>query len=123
MRKLAISMIRRYGTSDDSVYPLLSRSYTEGTDVNEKLDSIAALSALGTESASASLAGFISVIHQRRQSNSITALDEQLVRSLIPALGATGQRNGRQILLLIQNSPAWTNTVRRLAADAVKQLN
>jgi hypothetical protein len=123
MRKLAISMIRRYGTEDAAVYPLLDRSYKGGFDMQEKLDAVSALSALASENSAKLLADYLLEMHNRRQSNTLTAEDERMVRALIPALGAARQPSvGRPVLSLVQQSPAWTNAVRNIAAEALRAL-
>jgi HEAT repeat protein len=122
MRKLSISMIRRYGIDDAAVYPQLDNSYKRGIDMQEKLDTVRALGALGTEDAARLLASYVSDLHQRRQANSFTRDDESLIREVIPALGQTKKSLGRPVLLLVQNSAAWTNAIKNLAAQAIAEL-
>jgi hypothetical protein len=123
MRKLSIDMLRRYGAGDDnSVYINLARCYREGIDTNEKLDAVRALSAIATNQAAFLLNSFILAIHQRRQSNALTREDDQLIRALITALGATRRIVGKTSLTLIQQSPAWTNAIRGLAGTALENL-
>ncbi|MDR2101855.1 MAG: hypothetical protein LBP43_04725 [Treponema sp.] len=123
MRKLAISMIRRYGTGDAAVYPLLDRSYKTPFDMQEKLDAIAALSALASEESAKLLANYVLDIHNKRQCNIITTEDEQVIRALLPALGTTKRASsGRAVLSLVQQSPAWTNAVRNIAAEALRNI-
>jgi hypothetical protein len=123
LRKLSLDMIRRYGTpGDNTVYSSLERSYREGIDTNEKLDAIQALSVIGTNEAALLLNNFILTIHQRRQSNSFTPEDDQLIQALITALGATKQSIGKLSLVTIQQSPVWSNRVRNLARVNVENL-
>jgi hypothetical protein len=124
LRKLSIDMIRRYGLGDDDnvVYTNLGRSYREGIDINEKLDAVQALSSIASNQAAFLLNSFILAIHQRRQSNALTREDDQLIRALITALGATKRSIGKPSLTMVQQSPAWTNTIRRLAGDALDDL-
>jgi hypothetical protein len=123
IRKLSIDMLRRYGVGDDnSVYINLARCYREGIDINEKLDAVDALSAIATNQAAVLLNSFIMAIHQRRQSNALTREDDQLIRALITALGATKRSVGKTSLTLVQQSPAWTNTIRGLATTALENL-
>ena len=124
MRKLALNMIRRYGTVDSAVYPQLDRSYLNG-DMDEKLAALYALDALSSEDSARLLSGYLRTIHQRRTSNTLTANDEQLVRVIIPAignLGATGRSLTRPILIQVQQSPDWTNAVKNLASDALRRI-
>jgi hypothetical protein len=124
LRKFSIDMIRRYGLGDgdNTVYTNLGRSYREGIDINEKLDAVQALSSIGTNQAAFLLNNFILAIHQRRQSNALTREDDQLIRALITALGATKRSIGRSSLVMVQQSPAWTNTIRTLAGTALDDL-
>jgi HEAT repeat protein len=122
MRKLAISMIRRYGIDDAAVYPQLDNSYKRGLDMQEKLDTVRTLGALGTEDAARLLASYVSDLHQRRQAHGLTRDDESLIREVIPALGQTKKSLGRPALLLVQNSTEWTGAIQRLAANALREL-
>jgi hypothetical protein len=123
MRKLAVDMIRRYGMGDDNtVYTNLGRCYREGIDINEKLDAVQALSAIATNQAAFLLNSFIIALHQRRQSNSLTREDDQLIRALIVALGATKRSVGKPSLTMVQQSPAWASAIRGLATVALEGL-
>jgi hypothetical protein len=124
MRKQAISMIRRYKTDDPAVYPQLDKSYTNG-DMEEKQAALQAFSALATEDAARLVSGYLRTIHQRRVSGTHTTNDEQLIRLIIPLLGNIGSASpsqARPILLLVQGAPEWTNTVKNLAAAALRQI-
>mgnify|MGYP003733454671 FL=1 len=120
-RKLAIDMIRRYKTEDTTVLPLLERSYKEGIDTEEKLNAVAALSAIGTDDAARLLSNFLLALNAKRKANNITQEDEQLVRAVIPALGATGKSVARPALQAVEYQD-WTNYVKTLAQDALKQI-
>lgn len=120
-RKLAIDMIRRYKTTDTAVLPLLERSYKEGIDTEEKLTTIAALSAIGTDDAARILSNFLLALNAKRKANNITQEDEQLVRAVIPALGATGKSVARPALQSVEYQD-WANYVKVLAQDALKQI-
>jgi hypothetical protein len=120
LRKLAIDMIGRYGAEDDSVYPLLRLSYTSITrvDVEEQLAAIGALGQLGTEQAVAMLISFVADINEKAANYGIDPREEQLIRVLIPTLGAVGGSNAEPILrtVLAEN---WTAVVHKLAKDAL----
>jgi hypothetical protein len=123
MRKFSLGMLRRYGPGEDnSVYINLGRCYREGIDINEKLDAVQTLSAIATNQAAFLLNTFITAIHQRRQSNALTREDDQMIRALITALGATKRSVGKPSLTMVQQSPAWTNPIRHLADEALKGL-
>jgi hypothetical protein len=121
IRKLAIEMLRRYQTMDTTVLPLLERSYKEGIDLEEKLGSIAALATIGTDDAARLLSNFLLALNAKRKANNITQEDEQLVRAVIPALGATGKAVARPALQAVEYQE-WTNYVKSLAQDALKQI-
>jgi hypothetical protein len=121
MRKMAMDMINRYGTDNDAVYPLLDRSYKEGIDTEERLNAIATLSKLGTDESARRLSAFLMTINQRLQSGTLTATDEQMVRAIIPALGATRRPIGRPALNSV-TALNWTPVVKNLAQDALKQI-
>lgn len=121
IRKLALSMIRRYGTEDANVYPLLDRCYKEGLDAEEQIAAIAALAALATDDSARRLSGFIYDMNIRLTRESLTAEDERLIRVLIPALGNTGRPLARDALRSVLQVD-WTGAVQRLAQDALKKI-
>jgi hypothetical protein len=121
MRKMAIGMINRYKSSDEAIYPLLERSYTQGVDTQEKLSAVAALASQGTEESARRLSSFLMDLNAKRVSGNIRQEDEQMVRAVIPALGQTGQSIARPALNAVGASN-WTNAVIALANNALKQL-
>jgi hypothetical protein len=123
MRKMSISMINRYKTEDQTVYPLLERSYTQGYDSTEKLNAIAALASLGTDESARRLAKFLMDLNSKRQVGNITREEEQMVRAIIPALGQTGRTNvmeGRAALISV-GAANWTTAVKALADNELKK--
>jgi hypothetical protein len=120
-RKLAIGMIRRYGTEDAAVYPLLERSFKEGADEEEKLGAVAALAALGTDDSARLLSSFLMNYNLRLQSGLINQADERLVRAVIPALGATGRPIARPALNSVL-AMDWTGAVKNLATQALRSI-
>jgi len=121
MRKLSIDMIKRYRTDNVDVIPLLERSYKEGFDTDEKIGAVLALSSIGSESSARALSSFLMMLNSKRKAGNITQEDERFVRIVIPALGATKQTVGRPVLQTVAHLD-WTNAVKVLAADALKQL-
>ncbi|HCC36806.1 MAG TPA: hypothetical protein DEQ14_03890 [Treponema sp.] len=125
IRKMAMDMIRRYGAADDTVYPLLERSYTQYADRDgdrdEALDAIATLRVLATEKAAASLSRFLMNLNAKLQSGRVSQKDENLVRAVIPALGATKQASARQALNAV-NGLDWTPAVKNIAREALRQI-
>jgi hypothetical protein len=122
MRKMAIRMINRYKTSDESIYPLLERSYTQGIDIDEKFAAIAALASQGTDESARRLSKFLMDLNAKRQVNNIRQEDEQMVRAIIPALGQTGRPIGRPALNAVL-SLNWVPAVKQLAENAIKLIN
>jgi hypothetical protein len=121
IRKAAIRMISRYGAQDPAVYPLLERSYKEGVDPEEQFAAITALTALATDDSVRLLSSFVLAINEKLKDGSLTQADERIIRSLIPALGATGRPNARPALRAVQ-SLDWTNAVKRLADEALQKI-
>ena len=120
MRLLSIRMINKYKTADESIYPLLERSFTQGA-MDEKLAAVAALAAQGTDESARRLSKFLMDLNARRQSGNIRQEDEQMVRALIPALGQTGRPIGRPALNAVV-SLDWTPAVKTLAQNALRQI-
>ena len=121
MRKLAIGMIKRYGTDDEAVYPLLERCYTNGIDVEERLEAISTISTLATDESARRLSKFLMEINQKLQSGTLTQTDEQMIRAIIPALGATKRPIGRPALNSV-TALNWTPQVKSLAQQALSQI-
>jgi HEAT repeat protein len=120
-RKFALSMIRRYGTEDTNVYPLLERCYREGADEEEQIAALAALSALATDDSARQLSAFLADINEKLRRGTLTREDERMVRVIIPALGNTGRPLARTALRSVLNLN-WTGAVQRLAQDALKKI-
>jgi hypothetical protein len=120
-RKLSLSMIRRYGTEDTNVYPLLERCYREGSDEEEQIAAIATLSALSTDDSARRLSSFLMDINERLRRGTLTKEDERMVRVIIPALGNTGRAAARPALNAVLRLD-WTGVVQRLAQDALKKI-
>jgi hypothetical protein len=120
-RKLAINMINRYRPEDASVYPLLERSYRQGTDAQEKYDAVAALASLASDEAVGLLSSFLMVMNGKLQSNNITPEDQQMTRALISAIGAAGNPQGRPAINVVL-SLNWTDAIKRLANDSLTRL-
>ena len=121
MRKLAIGMIRRYGTEDEAVYPLLDRSYREGADEEERYGVVACLAALKTDDAVRLLVSYLTMLNERLIAGILTPADERMVRTVIPALGETGHADAATALRIVQTL-SWTNAVKRIAADALSRI-
>jgi hypothetical protein len=121
MRKLSINMIRRYGTEDANVYPLLERSYREAADTEEQITVVATLGALASDDSARILSGFLTDINNRLARGTLNQEDERMVRVIIPALGDTGRPAARQVLRATLQAD-WTGTVPRLAQEALRKI-
>jgi hypothetical protein len=122
MRKTCIDMIRRYGTTDSTVYPLLERSYKEGLDEKEKLDSVQCLGALATEDSAKLLNSSLIVLIGKLQSGAITRTENEMIRAIISAMGAAGNASSRAPLRSLIALDAATNAVKQLANDVLAKL-
>jgi len=121
IRKMAMNMINRYKTTDEAVYPLLEKSFSNGYDRQEILEAIATLASLGTDESAQLLSKFLTVLNEKRRNDNIKQEEEQLVRAIIPAIGQAGRALSRQSLIQVGAS-GWPPAVKKLADDAMKKL-
>ncbi|MDR1904780.1 MAG: hypothetical protein LBQ88_21145 [Treponema sp.] len=122
MRKLALNMLRRYGTTDLSVYPNINLSFTRSYDSDEKFGAVSTLAALGSDEAVDLLVSYLRELHTQRTRNNWTSADEQVIRSLISALGATRNRKAQPMLVEIANATLYTSAINNLAARALENV-
>jgi hypothetical protein len=123
MRKQSLRVIQRYGTQDSAVYQSINKSYTQASDREERLLTIAALKALASDEAAQLLTGYLRELTERRRSDTLTREDEISVRAIIPALGDIGNSIARAELLRVQQLEVWNySDFRRLASDALQKL-
>jgi len=121
IRKLAMDMIRAYGSDDDAVYPLLDNCYRRGMNPEEQVFAIATLSALRSDEAVRRLSNYIYDLNDNLYWGTITKNDERMARSIIPALGNTGNAKAKDALRsILQND--WVPDIHKLAQDALKKL-
>jgi hypothetical protein len=115
-------MIGRSGISDtdSAVYPALERSYKEGGD-DEKTATIRTLGAVATEKSVIMLSSFLVSLVDRLRDRANTDADENLIRLIIPAIGAAGQESGRAALTAALNGPT-TPYIKGIAQDALDKL-
>ena len=122
-RRLSIDMIRMYGTSDEAVYPLLERSYSDAqANEDENFRAVTTLSTLATDSSVQILSKFLLDINEKRQRGNITQADERMVRALIPALGNTKRPAARSALNTVSINSNWPPAVQNLARNALNQI-
>jgi HEAT repeat protein len=122
MRKTCIDMIRRYGTTDPAVYPLLERSYKEGLDDKEKLDSIQCLGALASDESARLLNTALTLLMGRMQSGSTTRAETEMIRAIISSIVAVGSPSSKSSLLTLSGLNSATPAIRQLATDALAKL-
>lgn len=121
LRKLAVDMLVKSGSSSPAAVPLLEKSYKEGIDTEERIAAVNALSLNRSDEAMRALSSFLMMLNGKRRSGNITQEDERIVRVVIPAIGVHGSPLGRPALQAVEYQD-WTNAVKLLAADALKRL-
>jgi len=121
IRKLAMDMIRAYGSDDDAVYPLLDSCYRHGINPEEQVIAIATLSALRSDEAVRRLSNFIYDLNDNLYWGTLTKNDERMARSIIPALGNTGNAKAKDALRSILQHD-WVPDIHKLTQDALKKL-
>ena len=121
MRKLSMDMLSRYGTQDAAVYPALERCYTSGLDTTEKLDAIKTLTELATDDAAQLLNKFLVDLNAKNRAGTVKREEQDLVRAIIPALGAVKKPVALTALNMVRNS-GWATAVITLADNALKQI-
>jgi hypothetical protein len=121
-RRLALNMIRNYGSNaTPAVYQAMERSLRQG-NLDEKLDCIPALGALKTPEALNIIVSYVQILNDNRRLSNSQSIDDRLMRSLVPAIGESGDSSVRDMLYQVQAAP-WSNTVLGLARDALAKLN
>ena len=121
LRKFSIDMLAKNGSSDPAATPLLEKSYKDGSDAEEKIAAVNALSKNRSDEAAKALSSFLMMMNGKRRSEAITVEDERMVRVIIPAIGAHGSPIGLPALQAVEHQD-WTNAVKLLATDALKRL-
>ncbi|MCL2139283.1 MAG: hypothetical protein FWH41_07105 [Treponema sp.] len=122
MRKLALDMLGRYKTDDESVYPQMERSYMEkSTDIDEKFKAISALSFQKTDEGTDRLAKFLFALNNRQTGGGLTRDETRLLQTIIPALGDTENPRAHDALaqVTILN---YTRAIKKQAEDALKKI-
>jgi hypothetical protein len=120
LRKTSMEMIGRHGASDPAIYPLLERSYKEGSDTNEKTTSIQTLGSLATEDSAKQLSSFLLILIGRIQAGTNNRTDEDMIREIIPAIGMTAKAPGRAALQSAIDGPT-TPAIKELAREAISK--
>jgi HEAT repeat protein len=120
-RKLALKMIRSYGTEDTNVYPLLEKSYREGIDNEEQIAALSALSALATDDSARRLSAFLGDMNTRLRDGVLSTEDWNMVKVVITALGNTGRPLARDALRSVLTLD-WTGTIQMAAREALKKI-
>jgi hypothetical protein len=121
LRKLALSMIGRYGTEDAAVIGLANRSYRYGTDEEEQFNTISALSKIASDDAVQLLGTYVTEINEKQARGAFKQMDERRIRALIIGLGDTHNQKAKPYLLSIP-SLGWTPAIVKLAKQAADSL-
>jgi hypothetical protein len=121
MRKLALDMISRYGSEDETVLPLLNRSYRYGADEEEQFNTIAALAKIANDDAVQLLGTYVIDLNEKQARKAFKQMDERRIRALIGGLGATQNPNAKPYLQLILGLD-WTTPIVKLARQASDNL-
>jgi len=119
--KLSLNMIRRYKTTDATVYPFIDKSYRQGADEEEKIAALQALDALASDESVKLLSGYLYDMNARLDRGTFSKTDERFIRVIIPALGNTGKPAARDALRTIQQKD-YTNAIQTLAQNAIMKL-
>jgi hypothetical protein len=123
MRKQSLKMLQSYGTQDTAVYQSINKCYTQASDREERLLTIATLKALASDEAARLLTGYLRDLTERRRSGPFTDEDTITARAVIPALGDIGNSSAREELIRVQRLEVWDySNFRRLATDALGKL-
>jgi hypothetical protein len=118
MRKLALGMINRYRSTDQTIYQLMERSYTNGYDLQEKILAVNAISSQRTDEAADLLSRFVTALNERLPLNRD---QDQLIREIIRGLGITGRSRARPALNTIAMYD-YTPAIKNLATQALNQI-
>jgi hypothetical protein len=122
LRQTALQMIRKYGSNGTKeTYAAAARSLREGT-FDEKIDSILALGALNTAESTNILFDYAQTLTENRCIANSQPIDDRLMRSLVPTLGASSDPRAEDILRQIQTAP-WSNTVLNMVREALAKSN
>jgi hypothetical protein len=122
MRKLALGMINRYRSNDQSIYQLMEKSYTgRDSDFSYKIMAVNAISSQRTDEAADVLSKFLMNLNEDRKSGAISREGEQLVREVIKGLGITGRPRARTALNTVAMYD-YTPAIKSMATEALKQI-
>ncbi|MDR1468118.1 MAG: hypothetical protein LBT00_02365 [Spirochaetaceae bacterium] len=121
LRRLALQMIRKYGSNGTKeTYSAMTRSLREGA-LDEKIDSILALGSLNTSESTTILLDYAQLLNENRRIANSQPIDDRLMRSIVPALGASNAPRVKDTLRQTQAVP-WSNTVLNLVREVLAKL-
>jgi hypothetical protein len=124
LRKLAISMLAQYGTSDEEdteTVAFLNRSYRYGADEEEQFHTIDALAKIANEDAVKNLGAYITDINERHARKVFNKMDERRIRALIIAVSDTHSQDARPYLQSVLGVD-WTRPILKLAKQKMDEL-
>jgi hypothetical protein len=120
-RRLALQMIRQYGSNEAAAtYTAMRRSLQDG-NLDEKLDCIPALGALKTPESLTVILDYVQRLNENRRVGASQPVDDRLMRSFIPAMRESSDPRVKDALFQIQSAP-WSNTVLGMVKDALDKI-
>jgi hypothetical protein len=124
VRKLAISMLAKYGAPDENIAEtvwFLNRSYRYGVDEEEQFITIDALAKIANDDAVKNLGIYITDINERHARKIFNKTDERRIRALIVGIGNTHNQNAKLYLQSTINID-WTKSILKLAKQKMDEL-
>jgi hypothetical protein len=124
VRKVAISMLAKYGTPDENVAEtigFLNRSYRHGVDEEEQFITIDAMAKIANDDAVKNLGIYITDINERHIRKVFNKSDERRIRALIVGIGNTHNQNAKPYLQSTLGVD-WTKPILKLAKQKVDEL-
>jgi hypothetical protein len=121
IRKLALDIARRNGSADTALYALCERCYREGYGAEEKLDALAMLGAIKTDDSAKLLTTFLNDMNEMVRHEAITAEENDLLRSILRNLGATGSAFASAALQTVLHLP-YPSQIQAIAAEEITRL-
>jgi hypothetical protein len=129
MRKSAIDTLSKFGTSDESIFPDLEKSYShnfhnKNPDYDEIRYTLVTLTAINTEPAIELMQKFLQDLHERRRSGVWSGMERQCFEWVLNSIGATGTQvqSVRFLLMTIQRDTRYTLQERRWVETTLKAL-
>jgi hypothetical protein len=121
LRRTALQMIRKYGSNGTKeTYAAVDRSLREGA-LDEKIGAILALGSMNTPESMTVILDYTQTLNENRRIAGSQPTDDRLMRSLVPALGASSDPRAINMLRQIQGV-SWSNTVLNMVREVLAKL-